>query len=67
MADRIGIRGRFIDVFVRFSDPSGEPVNADVPPSVEVTDTDGLVRQILNTAGISQIADSPGLYQFSYE
>jgi hypothetical protein len=67
MADRVGIRGRFIDVFVRFSDPSGEPVNADVPPSVEVTDTIGVVRRVLNTAGVSQITDSPGLYQFSYE
>jgi len=67
MADRVGIRGRFIEVYVRFSDPSGEPVNADIPPSVEVKDTNGVVRRILNTAGVSQVTDSPGLYQFSYE
>jgi hypothetical protein len=67
MADRVGIRGRFIDIYVSFSSPSGSPVNADVPPSVEVTDSVGSVRRISNTAGVSQITDSPGLYKFSYE
>jgi hypothetical protein len=66
MADRVGIRGRTIEVYVRFSDPSGEPVNADVLPSVEVIDSNGVVRRILNTAGVSQITDSPGLYKFTY-
>jgi len=66
MANRIGIRGRIIELFVRFSDPTGESVNADVTPSVEITDTNGLVRQILNSNSVSQVENSPGLYQFTF-
>jgi hypothetical protein len=47
MADRVGVRGRTIEVFVQFRDQSGEPVNTDTTPSVEITDANGVVRQIL--------------------
>ena len=67
MADRLGIRGRSIELYVRFFDPSGNPVNADAAPSVEITDTDGVVRRLLTTTGVSQEGDSEGLYRFDYE
>lgn len=67
MADRVGIKGRDIEIFVRFSDPSGEPVNADSSPRVEVTDSNGTVIRTLSNSGVSQVSDAVGLYRFSYE
>jgi len=66
MADRLGIRGRSIELYVRFFDPSGNAVNADTTPSVEITDTNGVVRRILTTTGVSQEGDVVGLYRFDY-
>lgn len=67
MADRLGIRGRSIELYVRFFDPSGNPTNTDTTPSVEAIDTDGVVRRLLTTTGVSREMDVEGLYRFDYE
>ena len=66
MADRLGIRGRDIVVYVRFFDPAGNPINADTTPRVEITDADGTIQRALTTTGVSQNSDVVGLYEFSY-
>lgn len=66
MADRLGIRGRNITTYVRYFDPSGNPVNADATPSVEVIDADGVVRRPLVTTEVGQERDLEGLYRFHY-
>lgn len=63
---RIAVRGQVVDLYVRFLNSLGEPVNADNIPKVEVRDSAGVVRQALTNIGIS-LADDPGLYHFSYE
>lgn len=63
---RIALRGQIVDLYVRFLNSLGEPVNADNIPRVEVRDSGGTVRQALTNIGIS-LADDPGLYHFSYE
>jgi len=65
LANRLGIRGRVVDIFVRFVDAAGNPVNADETPKVEIIDSNGVVRQSLNSLGISLI-DDPGLYKLQY-
>lgn len=66
MADRLGIRGRSIELYVRFFDPSGNAVNADATPSVEIIDTNGVVRRALTTTGVSIESEVAGLYRFDY-
>ena len=65
MANRIGIRGRSIDLYVRFVDAIGNPVNADDIPTVEIYDSTNTRRQMATRVGVG-LADDPGLYVFSY-
>ena len=66
MASRLGIRGRFVDLLVRFTDAAGNPVNADDTPLVKITDSNGTIRQAFSKSGVS-VSDDPGLYVLSYE
>jgi len=66
LANRVGILGRQIELYVRFCDAAGNPANADSIPMVEATDADGNVRRLLNKTGVSLVND-PGVYLFSYE
>lgn len=66
MANRLVIRGRTVELFVRFLDAAGNPVNADDTPRVEITDSNGVVQQSLTNVGVS-LVDDPGLYSFTYE
>lgn len=63
---RSGIRGRIIELYVLFIDPAGNPVNADSTPKVEITDSNGTIRQTLTKSGVS-LVDDPGLYLLSFE
>lgn len=65
MANRLGIKGRTVDIYVRFVDAAGNPVNADETPQVKITDTNGVVRQSFSNLGIS-LVDDPGLYKLEY-
>jgi len=67
MADRLGIRGRDISLYVRFLDPAGNPINADSLPSVQITDAGGVVRRASSTTGVSLEGDTDGTYRFDYE
>lgn len=67
MADRVGVKGQSITIYVGFTDSEGAAVNADAVPQVEVTDTDGAILRILNKTGVSQVIDSVGLYSFTYK
>lgn len=64
--NRLGIRGRFVDLYVRFVDAAGNPVNADSIPLVEISDSTGTVWRTPNNAGVG-LADDPGLYILTYE
>lgn len=66
MANRLGNRGHVVELYVRFLDAAGNPVNADNIPQVEITDSAGTVQQTLTRVGVS-LADDPGLYLFSYQ
>ena len=66
MANRLQSRGRFIDLFVQFRDSAGNLANTDRIPSVEISDANAVVRQILTNQGVTLACD-PGLYQFSFE
>jgi hypothetical protein len=66
LANRIGIRGRVVDLYVRFVDAAGEPVNADDIPTVEIHDSASTRRQAATRIGVG-LADDPGLYVFKYE
>lgn len=65
MSNRIGILGRQIDLYVRFCDAAGNPVNTDDTPQVEITDFDGTVKRSLNKRGVCLACD-PGVYLLSY-
>lgn len=65
MANRIGIPGRTIDLFVQFVDATGEPNNADETPEVQITDSEGTIQQEFTDIGVSLLKD-PGLYKFTY-
>lgn len=60
---RTGVKGRTIDLFVRFLDVDGNSIDTDDIPQVKITDSNGLVRQEFTNIGVS-IADDPGLYKF---
>jgi hypothetical protein len=66
LTTRIGIRGRSVELYVRFVDAAGNPVNADDTPKVEISDSAGTVRQSLTHVGTS-LADDPGIYCFTYD
>mgnify|MGYP001575989356 CR=1 FL=1 len=65
MANRIGTRGRSIDLFVRFVDATGEAINSDETPEVQITDSNGNVQQAFTNLGVSLLKDT-GLYQLTY-
>jgi len=66
LATRLGIRGRNVELYVRFVDAAGNPVNADTTPQVEIYDSAGTRRQASTNVGVS-LVDDPGLYKFDYE
>lgn len=63
--NRVVNRGQPVELYVRFLNQLGEPVNADNIPRVEIRDSAGTVRQSSTNIGIS-LAEDPGLYRFSY-
>lgn len=63
---RLGIRGRNIDLYVRFVDAAGNPTNADSTPQVAIYDSEGTRRQASTDTGVT-LVDDPGLYKLSYE
>lgn len=65
MANRLGIRGRVIELYVRFFDASGITANADTTPQVEIYDSAGIKKQMSTNIGVT-LADDPGLYRFTY-
>ena len=65
MANRLGIRGRTVELFVRFVDAAGNPTVADDVPQVEVSDSNGTVQQTLTNLGVS-LLENPGLYKLEY-
>lgn len=65
MANRIGIRGRDIDLYVKFTDQGGEAINADSTPKVTITDSDGTVWRTSSSSGIS-LYENPGIYKLTY-
>ena len=66
MANRIGIRGRNILLYVRLVDDAGNPTNADETPTVTIYDVNGDVEQAATNVGVSLVED-PGLYSFSFD
>lgn len=66
MANRIGIRGRQVELYVRFLDAAGNPTNADDIPRVEIRDPSGVVRQA-STNVSTALVDDPGLYSFTWD
>jgi len=66
MANRLGIRGRTVEMFVRFVDTAGNPVNADDTPKVKIADSNGLIWRSFSNVGVS-LVDDPGLYKLEYE
>lgn len=68
MSNRFGIRGRTVDLYVRFTDEMGNPVNADDTPSVVITDQNGTVRRASSNIGVGLVNDNqPGLYLLSWD
>jgi len=62
---RIVTRGQTVELYVRFLDAIGNPVNADDIPKVEIRDSLGTIRQALTNVGTA-LVENPGLYSFSY-
>lgn len=62
----MGIRGRTVDLYVRFVDAAGNRVNTDDTPTVTITDAGGNVLQSASDTGVS-LYDDPGIYKLSYE
>jgi len=68
LAYRVGIRGRTIDLYVRFVDSFGNPANADDTPQVAIYDSAGTLRQRATDIGVGLTNDDhDGLYYFAYE
>ena len=65
MANRSGIRGREVDLYVRFVDSEGAVVNTDDVPLVKITDSQSVVRRSFNNSGVV-LTDDPGLYKLTY-
>lgn len=66
MSNRIGIKGRVVDLYVRFVDSVGNPVNADNTPQVEIRDSEGTIRRALSNMGVGLAKAKTGLYLFSF-
>lgn len=65
MANRIGIQGRTIDLYIQLYDQAGNPANADETPQVKILDTNGTEKQAYSKVGVS-LCDVTGLYKLSY-
>jgi hypothetical protein len=64
----MGIRGRTVELHVRFVDAAGNPANADTTPQVEIRDSVGTIRRVLSNIGVGLVDDNQdGLYLLSYE
>jgi hypothetical protein len=64
----IGIRGRDVDLYVRFVDSVGNPVNADDTPQVEIYDSTETIQRRLSNIGVGLISDNQdGLYYLNYD
>jgi hypothetical protein len=61
----IGIKGRDIDLYVRFLDAAGNPSNTDDTPKVALYDSNSILRRASSTTGVS-LYESPGIYKLSY-
>jgi hypothetical protein len=61
----IGIKGRNIDLYVRFLDAASNPSNTDDTPKVAIYDSNSILRRASSTAGVS-LFESPGIYKLSY-
>lgn len=66
LANRIGIVGRTVDLYVRFVDAVGNPVNADDTPSVQIYDSEGTQQRALSNVGVGLAQTETGLYLLSY-
>lgn len=67
MANRFGIRGRTVDLYVRFVDEMGNPVNPDDTPSVSIVDSNGVSRRASSNVGVGLVDDNqPGLFLLSW-
>ena len=66
MADRLGIKGQYTDLYVRFSDISGAYSDTDNTPKVRIVDSGGITLQALSSAGVGKVADTTGLYKCSF-
>ena len=66
MANRVGIIGRTVDLYVRFVDSVGNPVNTDDTPTVSIKDSAGTTHRAASRNGVS-LAEDPGLYLLTYE
>lgn len=62
---RIGTRGRTIELYVKFADAAGNPINTDNTPKVKITDANDVVWRASSNLGVS-LADDPGLYKLQY-
>lgn len=68
MAYRVGIRGRTVELYVRFVDATGTPVNVDTTPQVEIYDSAGTLKQSATNIGVGLVKDEQGgLYRFVYK
>ncbi|MBF0556603.1 MAG: hypothetical protein HQK96_18955 [Nitrospirae bacterium] len=65
MSNRVGFGGRNIDLFVKFVDQFGDPINSDTTPKVTITDYNNVVRQTASNRGVSLFQD-PGIYKLTY-
>jgi len=61
---RIGIRGRTVELFVKFVDAVGNPTNSDETPEVQIIDSEGTIQQSFSNLGVA-LVDS-GLYKLKY-
>jgi hypothetical protein len=64
--NRIGIKGRTVDLFVKFIDTAGNPTIADDIPQVKITDSNGTVQQQFTNLGVSLIEPDSGTYKLTY-
>jgi len=66
MAERFGIRGRDIELYVQFADAAGSLTNTDDTPTVAVYDSNGTLRQMATNMNVG-LSNDPGVYVFTYE
>lgn len=64
--NRIGIKGRTVDLYVQFVDQTNNPTNSDNTPQVEIRDSEGTIRRALSNIGVGLAKAETGLYLFSF-